>query len=165
MPFALSPGKQVSKISWGWMQLVFPQHCLLPLLPSPWFFGLTLVRLNGCICYLKYQKKHSWKKPATRLIWAQSEKQVNPVNKKFLFCEYPRQKHEMMSEEQVQKFDHTDDVSLPSFGYCFWLLKQISNHAVTITAQVKGVTPHQCGQISVLITQTSGLSLRFQVAG
>ena len=41
----------------------FPSTAFSPCSPSPWFFGLTLVQFNGCICYLKlYQKKKTLKK-------------------------------------------------------------------------------------------------------
>ena len=58
------------------------------------------------------------------------------------------------SEERAQKF-HTNDVSLPRFGFCFWLVKA-NSQPVRSTTQISVVTSHQYG-ISTLGPQTSFL--------
>ena len=67
----------------------------------------------------------------------------------------PLVSREITSEERLQKF-HTDDVSLPRSGLCFWLVVPRGKGASTNQnhCQTWEVTRHQHG-ISALVSQTS----------
>ena len=66
----------------------------------------------------------------------------------------------MTSEKRAQEF-HTDDVSLPRSGQCFWLVEVNFVPPIRSTTQMWILTGHQYG-ISALVSQTS---LRGETSG